>query len=167
MIAIDQEHAKGIAAVMEERLGVSPTIATSDDPGASDKIGRFANGIAPWIVAVRMVSEGVDIPRLPARCLRDEHRDRACSSGEVSTLGLAGTAHPGLAGVRYMFIPDDVRPADARRRDRRAGAATARAASAASTTVSDGTPPVKRTETERDLSEQGPLFACSISAVPL
>ena len=64
VITMDQEHAKAIAAVLEERLGVSPTIATSDDPSASDKISRFADGIAPWIVAVRMVSEGVDIPRL-------------------------------------------------------------------------------------------------------
>jgi hypothetical protein len=36
----------------------------SDDPTASDRIARFATSDAPWIVAVRMVSEGVDIPRL-------------------------------------------------------------------------------------------------------
>src|SRR5205085_620712 len=29
-----------------------------------DRISRFAAGSEPWIVAVRMVSEGVDIPRL-------------------------------------------------------------------------------------------------------
>ena len=39
-------------------------IATSDEPEASRKIAAFTNGHAPWIVAVRMVSEGVDIPRL-------------------------------------------------------------------------------------------------------
>ena len=50
--------------MLEERLGVTPTIVTSDDPTASEQISRFADGIAPWIVAVRMVSEGVDIPRL-------------------------------------------------------------------------------------------------------
>jgi hypothetical protein len=36
----------------------------SDDPTASDRIARFATSDAPWLVAVRMVSEGVDIPRL-------------------------------------------------------------------------------------------------------
>jgi superfamily II DNA or RNA helicase len=39
-------------------------VATSDDPGASALISRFATGTDPWIVAVRMVAEGVDIPRL-------------------------------------------------------------------------------------------------------
>lgn len=64
VIAIDQEHARGIAALLRERAGVIPTVALSDDPGASGRILRFARGTAPWIVAVRMVSEGVDIPRL-------------------------------------------------------------------------------------------------------
>jgi hypothetical protein len=36
----------------------------SDDPGASKKIARFAASADRWMVAVRMVSEGVDIPRL-------------------------------------------------------------------------------------------------------
>jgi superfamily II DNA or RNA helicase len=64
VIAIDQEHARGIAALLRARAGVIPTVALSDDPGASGRILRFARGDAPWIVAVRMVSEGVDMPRL-------------------------------------------------------------------------------------------------------
>jgi hypothetical protein len=39
-------------------------VVVSDDPTASDRIARFATSDAPWLVAVRMVSEGVDIPRL-------------------------------------------------------------------------------------------------------
>ncbi len=39
-------------------------MVTSDDPDASARIARFAAGNDPWLVAVRMVSEGVDIPRL-------------------------------------------------------------------------------------------------------
>lgn len=64
VIAIDREHARGIAALLRERAGTTPTVALSDDPSASSRIQRFARGTAPWIVAVRMVSEGVDIPRL-------------------------------------------------------------------------------------------------------
>jgi len=64
VIATDQEHAKAIAALMADRLRVRPLVATSDDPDASACISRFARGSDPWIVAVRMVSEGVDIPRL-------------------------------------------------------------------------------------------------------
>lgn len=64
VIACDQGHARGIARLLRERLGVVAAIATSDDPAASQRITRFAAGTSPWLVAVRMVSEGVDIPRL-------------------------------------------------------------------------------------------------------
>jgi superfamily II DNA or RNA helicase len=64
VIAADQEHARGIARILHQRHRVSAVVATSDDPSASTRIARFAEGSLPWIVAVRMVSEGVDIPRL-------------------------------------------------------------------------------------------------------
>lgn len=64
VIATDQEHAKGIARILRDRLKVRAVVATSDDPDASALISRFATGSEPWIVAVRMVAEGVDIPRL-------------------------------------------------------------------------------------------------------
>jgi superfamily II DNA or RNA helicase len=163
VIAIDQDHAKGIAAVMEERLGVSPTVATSDDPDASEKIGRFANGIAPWIVAVRMVSEGVDIPRLRVGVYATNTVTELFFRQAVGRL-VRWTAHLRRQAA-YMFIPDDVRL-------RTFGAAIAeqrRHSLRKERSVDDReetTPPVKRTETERDLSEQLSLFA-PISAVPL
>jgi superfamily II DNA or RNA helicase len=64
VIAIDQEHARGIAALLASRFGVKARVVTSDDPQASAGIAAFAAGSEPWLVAVRMVSEGVDIPRL-------------------------------------------------------------------------------------------------------
>ncbi len=64
VIATDQEHARGIASILRARLGTSARIVTSDDPLASAGIAEFAAGSDPWLVAVRMVSEGVDIPRL-------------------------------------------------------------------------------------------------------
>ena len=64
VIAIDQDHARGIAALLRSRFGTASVVVTSDDPEASDKIAAFAAGRDPWLVAVRMVSEGVDIPRL-------------------------------------------------------------------------------------------------------
>ena len=65
VIAIDQDHARGIAGIMRHRLGVTPggrrrRRTRGRRPGSP----RFAHGTDPWIVAVRMVSEGVDIPRL-------------------------------------------------------------------------------------------------------
>jgi superfamily II DNA or RNA helicase len=63
-IATDQEHARGIAAILQSRFGVTARVVTSDDPQASAGIAAFAASSEPWLVAVRMVSEGVDIPRL-------------------------------------------------------------------------------------------------------
>lgn len=63
-IAMDQDHARAIAQVLEQRHNARVVVATSDDPTASRRIARFAAGTEEWIVAVRMVSEGVDIPRL-------------------------------------------------------------------------------------------------------
>ena len=64
VIATDQDHAKGIARLLRDRLRVRAVVATSDDPAASAGISRFAGTADPWIVAVRMIAEGVDIPRL-------------------------------------------------------------------------------------------------------
>jgi len=64
VIAMDQDHARGIATLMRQRYGLVPTVALSDDPSASQRIEHFAEGSMPWLVAVRMVSEGVDVPRL-------------------------------------------------------------------------------------------------------
>jgi superfamily II DNA or RNA helicase len=65
IIASDQTAARAYAKLIEQVCGQKPTVVLSDDAGASGKIGEFArNGDQRWLVAVRMVSEGVDIPRL-------------------------------------------------------------------------------------------------------
>lgn len=64
IIAIDQSHARRISQILKELTGLEPEVAISDMPDASDRIKQFACGNAPWIVAVKMISEGVDIPRL-------------------------------------------------------------------------------------------------------
>lgn len=64
VIAMDQEHAQGIVRLIRQRFAVQADVVVSDDPTASSKITAFAESDAPWLVSVRMVSEGVDIPRL-------------------------------------------------------------------------------------------------------
>ena len=64
VLAINQKHAREIAHVLAKISGKEAVVATSDDPDASEKIKRFTKSVDPWLVAVRMVSEGVDIPRL-------------------------------------------------------------------------------------------------------
>jgi superfamily II DNA or RNA helicase len=64
VIATDHEDARAYAARLRRLTGRRPVVVLSDDPAASKKIASFADSDARWMVAVRMVSEGVDIPRL-------------------------------------------------------------------------------------------------------
>ncbi len=64
VIASDHETARAYAALLRKISGERPAIVLSDDPTASKKISAFAVGTSRWMVAVRMVSEGVDVPRL-------------------------------------------------------------------------------------------------------
>jgi hypothetical protein len=82
-------------------------VATSDDPMASTRIARFAASDQPWIVAVRMVSEGVDIPRLRigvyATTTTTELFFRQAVGRFVRWTGQVPKEKA------YLFIPDDPR----------------------------------------------------------
>jgi superfamily II DNA or RNA helicase len=107
VIAMDQEHARAIADIMYERIGSYPTVTTSEDPAASRKIADFAAGSAPWIVAVRMVSEGVDIPRLRVGVYATNTVTELFFRQAVGRL-VRWTGGPGRQAA-YMLIPDDQR----------------------------------------------------------
>jgi superfamily II DNA or RNA helicase len=64
VIASDHKNAKLYAELLQGITGMKPVVVLSDDPTASKKIGAFEASDERWLVAVRMVSEGVDIPRL-------------------------------------------------------------------------------------------------------
>lgn len=64
VIASDQTAARAYAKLLHAITGEKPTLVLSDDPGSSDRISAFAAADTRWLVAVRMVSEGVDVPRL-------------------------------------------------------------------------------------------------------
>ncbi|GAA2621876.1 DEAD/DEAH box helicase [Paractinoplanes durhamensis] len=64
VIASDQQTARAYAKLLHEITGQSAVVVLSDDEGASGRIASFALSEDRWMVAVRMVSEGVDIPRL-------------------------------------------------------------------------------------------------------
>ena len=66
VIAIDQYHARKIAKLLKVIANEEPTVAISDEENSSRQIQEFAKrgNQRRWIVAVKMVSEGVDIPRL-------------------------------------------------------------------------------------------------------
>ncbi|KTR86570.1 DEAD/DEAH box helicase [Leucobacter chromiiresistens] len=64
VIATDHASARSYAAQLQEITGEEVSLILSDDAGASEKIDEFSRGEQRWMVAVRMVSEGVDVPRL-------------------------------------------------------------------------------------------------------
>lgn len=64
VIAADQDSARSYAKTLKEITGESPTVVLSDEKAASKRIAAFSADDSRWMVAVRMVSEGVDVPRL-------------------------------------------------------------------------------------------------------
>ena len=64
IIASDRTAAREYAALLKKMTSEAPTVVLSDDPGSSARITEFAESTSRWLVAVRMVSEGVDVPRL-------------------------------------------------------------------------------------------------------
>ena len=64
VIASDQDSARAYAKLLKGITGESPTVVLSDEKAASKKISEFSDSDSRWMVAVRMVSEGVDVPRL-------------------------------------------------------------------------------------------------------
>jgi superfamily II DNA or RNA helicase len=107
VIAADQDHAQGIADLLRHRCGVRATVAVSDDPMSSSRIARFSASSDPWIVAVRMVSEGVDIPRLRVGVYA------TTTTTELFFRQAVGRFVRWTRGVprqkAYLFIPDDAR----------------------------------------------------------
>jgi len=63
-VAADASHARQIAKLLTEATGRAPVVVLHTETRASQKLAAFRDSREPWIVAVNMVSEGVDIPRL-------------------------------------------------------------------------------------------------------
>ena len=64
VIATDHTAARAYAGILRDITGREPVLVLSDDPSASGRIAEFGASDQRWLVAVRMVSEGVDVPRL-------------------------------------------------------------------------------------------------------
>jgi superfamily II DNA or RNA helicase len=67
VLASDQDDARAYADIVTQVTGEAPVLILSDDPKASQKIDAFSAGTQRIAVCVRMISEGVDVPR--AACL--------------------------------------------------------------------------------------------------
>lgn len=64
VIATDTKTARAYARILKELSSTPVAVILSDEPGSSERIKEFSASKDEWMVAVRMVSEGVDVPRL-------------------------------------------------------------------------------------------------------
>jgi len=64
VVAADGSHARAIAAQLRAVTGAAPLVVLHTEARAAEKLAAFTRSSEPWLVAVNMVSEGVDIPRL-------------------------------------------------------------------------------------------------------
>ena len=64
VIATNQTTARAYARLLHGITGTKPCVVLSDEASASKRIDDFSASEERWMVAVRMVSEGVDVPRL-------------------------------------------------------------------------------------------------------
>ena len=107
VIATDHEHAHAVARLLKRRHRIDAAVALSDDPQASARIARFAGSSEPWIIAVRMISEGVDIPRLRVGVFATT---TATPMFFRQAVGRIARWTPGLRSQRaYLYVPDDPR----------------------------------------------------------
>lgn len=67
VLASDQDDARAYAQIVERVTGHKPALILSDDPTANKRIKEFTDSDQRIAVCVRMISEGVDVPR--AACL--------------------------------------------------------------------------------------------------
>lgn len=67
VVATNIRHAYQIAGILRSK-GNDCVIVTTRTAGAQDVIENFRNGSSQWIIAVGMISEGTDIPRLQVCC---------------------------------------------------------------------------------------------------
>jgi superfamily II DNA or RNA helicase len=106
VVAMNQDHARYIAKLLRDISGIEPTIVMSAEDEASRRLQRFTRSSDPWIVAVHMVSEGVDIPRLRVGVYATNvgtpmYFRQFCGRFVRTQGGIPGEQHA------FVYMPDD------------------------------------------------------------
>ncbi|MDQ1683337.1 MAG: hypothetical protein QOC82_74 [Frankiaceae bacterium] len=105
VLASDQEDARAYADIVAKVTGERPAVILSDDPKASAKIGRFTESDERIAVCVRMISEGVDVPRAACLAWMTSYRTPLFFAQAVGRVVRARAAHESAT----VFLPA-VRP---------------------------------------------------------
>jgi superfamily II DNA or RNA helicase len=105
ILASDQDDARAYAKIVRRVTGKAAELILSDDPKASKKIERFATGSARIAVCVRMISEGVDVPRAAVLAWMTSYRTPLFFAQAVGRVVRSRAAHESAT----VFLPA-VRP---------------------------------------------------------
>jgi superfamily II DNA or RNA helicase len=105
ILASDQDDARAYAKIVRRVTGKAAELILSDDPKASKKIERFATGSARIAVCVRMISEGVDVPRAAVLAWMTSYRTPLFFAQAVGRVVRARAPHESAT----VFLPA-VRP---------------------------------------------------------
>ncbi|MCZ2803987.1 DEAD/DEAH box helicase family protein [Modestobacter sp. VKM Ac-2983] len=105
VLASDQDDAREYAKIVRRVTGKAPELILSDDPKASKKIEKFNKGGARIAVCVRMVSEGVDVPRAAVLAWMTSYRTPLFFAQAVGRVVRARAPHESAT----VFLPA-VRP---------------------------------------------------------
>ena len=105
VITADGGHARRVAATLKEITGKSPVVVVHTDARAAQKLRAFGAGRERWIVAVNMVSEGVDIPRLRVGVYATAAKTPLIFRQIVGRFVRTLAGRP--ADLSYLFLPAD------------------------------------------------------------
>jgi superfamily II DNA or RNA helicase len=105
VVAADGEHARRVAKALKEVTGQSPTVVLHTEARAAEKLRAFGHGRERWLVAVNMVSEGVDIPRLRVGVYATAAKTPLIFRQIVGRFVRTLAGRP--ADLSYLFLPAD------------------------------------------------------------
>jgi superfamily II DNA or RNA helicase len=105
VLASDQDDARAYADIVERVTGEKPALILSDDPKANARIKEFTSSDERIAVCVRMISEGVDVPRAACLAWMTSYRTPLFFAQAVGRVVRARSAHESAT----VFLPA-VRP---------------------------------------------------------
>jgi superfamily II DNA or RNA helicase len=106
VIAHSVEQARSIAKLLQVLTGTKPIVVVNEDDRAQEQIEAFSNGESRWLVSVRMISEGVDIPRLRVLCYLSQITEELFFT---QAWGRIVRLMKGILGESYVFFFQDAR----------------------------------------------------------
>ena len=105
VVAADTDHAREIAKLLRAVTGKAPTVVLHTEARAAQKLAAFTASRDEWIVAVNMVSEGVDIPRLRVGVYATRRQDAADLPPDRRPVRAHAARRP--ADMSWLYLPAD------------------------------------------------------------